>query len=306
MTTRIRLRDVASRALTAVGAPRVARWARRESLVVLTYHNIVEHPADAARGEASLHVDRASFAVHLDLLRETHDVVSLADVLSGTRPIGGRPRVLITFDDAYQGALTLGVDELVRRRIPAVFFVAPGFVDGRTFWWDELAGGYGGVMPKAVREAALVEHRGVETRIREWIGRNALPVGKPTALQRCATMRELIRAARAPGITFGAHSWSHPVLAAVDAEVLADELCRPLVWLRKSFNNVVPALAVPYGVSSPRVESEARAHGYVAVFGGRRGWVPSPITAPFMLPRENVPGGITRHGFLLRSSGVTG
>ena len=306
MTARALLKDAASRALIAVGAPRVARWARRDSLVVLTYHNIVEHASDAVRGEASLHVDRATFAEHLDLLRETHDVVSLADVLSGTRSFSDRPRALITFDDAYHGAITIGVAELVRRRMVATFFVTPGLSDGRTFWWDELAGGYGGVIPKPVRHTALVQHHGVEARVREWIGRDALRTGRPADLQRCATMRELSTAALAPGITFGAHSWSHPVLAAIDDEMLTDELCRPLAWLRESFDNSLPALAVPYGLSSPRVEAAARQHGYIVVFTGRRGWVPSPIVAPFTLPRENIAAGITQQAFLLRSSGVIG
>ena len=306
MTARPPRTAAPGRAPPAGGAPRAARGGPRDSLVVLTYHNIVERAEDAARGEATLHVDRATVAEHLDLLRETHDVVSLADVLSGARSFSDRPRALITFDDAYHGAMTIGVDELVRRRMVATFFVTPGFCDGRTFWWDELAGGYGGVMPSTVRHSALVEHRGIEVRVRAWIDRDALRTGTPSDVMRCSTARELKDAARAPGITFGAHSWSHPALSAIDSSMLADELRRPLIWLRESFDNSLPALAVPYGLSSSHVESEARRHGYIVVFTGRRGWVPSPIVAPFALPRQNVPAGIPRHSFLLRSSGVIG
>lgn len=298
------MKDAGARALTALGAARIGRWARRDALLVLTYHNIVERREDARQGEASLHLDRASFGEQLDVLRETHDVVSLAEMLNGCRWRGDRPRALITFDDAYRGAMTIGIDELAARRMVATVFVAPAFTGGRTFWWDALAAGYGGEMPEGIRQEALMKHDGYDERVREWARRTGVELGAGGDLQRCATVRELRAASRAPGIIFGAHSWSHPVLANLGAADLRHELRLPLDWLRESLDNVVPALAVPYGICSPWVECEARRSGYAAVFTGRRGWIPASSMLPFTLPRENVPAGLGRETFVLRSAGV--
>jgi peptidoglycan/xylan/chitin deacetylase (PgdA/CDA1 family) len=117
-------------------------------------------------------------------------------------------------------------------------------------------------------------------------------------------VRELQSASRAPGITFGAHSWSHRVMANLNPDDLRDELRRPLAWLHETLDNVLPALAVPYGLSSRWVECEARRCGYAAMFGGRRGWVPARSLPPFTLPRENIPAGLGRETFVLRSAGV--
>jgi peptidoglycan/xylan/chitin deacetylase (PgdA/CDA1 family) len=304
MNTRTAFKGASVRALTAVGAARFARWVRRDSLVVLTYHNIVPRSEHARQGEASLHVDRATFAEQLDVLAETHEIVGLADVLNGVRWPSGRPRALITFDDAYQGAMTIGVDELLKRRMLATVFVAPAFTAGRTFWWDAIGAGHAGTIPDDIRRAALETYDGIDDRVREWAERNCVPLGDPGPTQRCATVRELRSAALSPGITFGAHSWSHPVMANLDPDELREELRRPLSWLYATLDNVVPALAVPYGLSSPWVEFEARRLGYAAMFTGRRGWVPPTAMVPFTLPRENVPAGMGRESFVLRSAGV--
>ena len=304
MSARTTLKDAGARMLTALGAARLGRWARRDALLVLTYHNIVADREDAQHGEASLHVDRASFAEQLDLLADTHEVVGLTDVLNGCSWNSDRPRALITFDDAYHGAMTLGVDELVKRRMLATVFVAPAFTTGRTFWWDAIGAGHGGVVPDAIRREALDVHDGRDDRVRDWVQAKGIGTGAPGAAQRCATVRELRAASLAPGITFGAHSWSHPVMANLDPDELRDELRRPLDWLAKTLDNVVPALAVPYGLSSRWVESEARRVGYAAVFTGRRGWVAARSIVPFTPPRENIPAGLGRETFMLRSSGV--
>jgi peptidoglycan/xylan/chitin deacetylase (PgdA/CDA1 family) len=286
------------------GAPRIARWAQGDALFVLTYHNVVPTRDDARQGEASLHIDQATFADQLDQLCETHDVVSVADVLNGCRWRGNRPRALITFDDAYRGAVTLGVEELAKRRLEATIFVAPGLVACGGFWWDALAAPYGGEIPHSLRQSALFEYGGADERIREWVSMTGLPTRSPGLTQCCATIGELRAAARVPGITFASHSWSHPVLSGLAADALRVELGRPLRWLRETLGDVLPALAVPYGLSSRLVEREARRQGYAVVFPGTRGWIRARALLPFALPRQNVPAGLSRTAFLLRSSGL--
>lgn len=291
-------------ALAQGGAPRIARWARNDALFVLTYHNVVPTRDDAREGETSLHIDHATFAEQLDLLCETHDVVSLVDVLNGCQWRGDRPRALITFDDAYRGAVTLGVQELAKRRLEATIFVAPGLVTGRGFWWDALAARNGGEIPHSLRQSALFEYGGADERIRAWASTTGLPTREPGPTLRCATVGELREAAQVPGITFASHSWSHSVLSDLAADTLRLELGRPLRWLRDLLGTVLPALAVPYGLSSRSVEREARRQGYAVVFPGSRGWLQAHAMLPFALPRQNVPASLSRSAFMLRCSGL--
>src|SRR2546423_5455975 len=112
---RVRVKAIAERVLLASGG-RAARWRMRDRTLILAYHNVVpdEQPIF---GDRSLHLRRSDFAAQLDALRETHDVVPLPAVLLPSH--GPRPRAAITFDDAYAGAVTLGVAEVVARGLPA-------------------------------------------------------------------------------------------------------------------------------------------------------------------------------------------
>ena len=98
----------------------------RGKRLILAYHGIIpdgERPA----GERALFVSQRDFATQLDALVTDADVAPL-DRLD--EPGDGRPRVSITFDDAYAGAVTAGVSELAKRGLPATIFVVPARLDG--------------------------------------------------------------------------------------------------------------------------------------------------------------------------------
>ena len=137
------LKHLVERGLVWSGAPRAALVSHRSRTLILAYHAIV--PTDESpAGDASLHLPQAKFAAQLDALARTHDVVPLADALAPPLASTTRPRVAVTFDDAYQGAVRAGVLELVRRGMPATIFVPPGLLGGQRFWWDVLAPANGG------------------------------------------------------------------------------------------------------------------------------------------------------------------
>ena len=303
MTWRPRLKMLAERGLTLSGYPTVSRYTRRGDVLILAYHNVI--PAGMAPGgERSLHLPQAEFAAQLDLLTETHDVVSLDEALRD--PLGGRvrPQAVITFDDAYRGAVTAGVRELVERSLPATIFVAPAFLGGRSFWWDALAEPGAPGIDEAFRERALEEFQGKDEPVRRWaehVGRSHGPVGEHAT---CASEDELHVAASQPGITVGSHSWSHPNLARLDAGELRQELARTLQWLRERFQHTVPCLSYPYGRSSPAVERAALAAGYTAALRIDGGWMRGEPANRFALPRLNVPAGLSRNGFALRAAGL--
>jgi peptidoglycan/xylan/chitin deacetylase (PgdA/CDA1 family) len=119
-----------------------------------------------------------------------------------------------------------------------------------------------------------------------------------------ANEEELAHAQRNSGITFAAHTWTHPNLASINGGELRDELGRPLNWLRERFVNVIPWISYPYGLSSPDVETAAAAAGYIAGLRIDGGWMKGFPTNPFAVPRFNVSSGISSRGFGLRASGL--
>jgi peptidoglycan/xylan/chitin deacetylase (PgdA/CDA1 family) len=256
--------------------------------LVLAYHNVVQD-FEADRGDRSLHLPLSVFREQLDLLEEHCRVVPLEQIVAGVSD-AQRPTVAITFDDAYRGAVELGLPELLHRGLPATVFVAPGLLGVPVTWWDAL--GETGEGAGNERDRILSEEK----------GRHLAParVTLPSHYA-CATEGQVLDLARA-GIDLGAHTWSHPNLARLAPEDLEGELKRPLEWLRH--RNVRSAiLAYPYGITSPPVEAAAKAVGYVAAFRVQGGWISRTSDSRWSLPRFNVPAGLSRAGFRLRLGG---
>jgi peptidoglycan/xylan/chitin deacetylase (PgdA/CDA1 family) len=271
------------------------------NVVVLAYHNIV--PAgEVVAGDRPLHLPQRMFADQLDALLRTHEVIPLGSLFDPVRAEGARPRAVITFDDAYRGAMTAGVEELARRGLPATVFVAPAFVGRDTpFWWDSFSGPRG--LDPAFRQHALAALHGDDQRVRTWArdrGREEMQVASHAL---CAGEEEIRAAVRTAGITLGAHTWSHVNLAAVGAGAHHSELVLPLAWLRERFDSVVSWLAYPYGLAGPAAREAAFQAGYVGALRVDGGWVPSHVRDPYDLPRLDVSSGISLEGFRLRASG---
>ncbi|GEM_PF-282049 len=298
-------RAVAEAGLVWSGVTRLGLHLRRGQTLVLAYHNVVPDDAPPA-GDRSLHLRRTGFARQLDLLTDCCDVVPLATAL-GPSPAGGRPRVAITFDDAYRGALTLAASELAARRLPATMFVPPGLLGADAFWWDVLAGTHG--LAPEVRDRALGTHRGdgdaiVASAIRE----GQVPRDRSIpATHRPGTEAELASWASTPGLTVGSHTWRHPNLTRIPAETLARELVDPLAWLGQRVpGSMLPWITYPYGLCSATVASAARQAGYEGALLVSGGWISRRGADPFRVPRLNVPASLSLRGFRLRLAGLVG
>jgi peptidoglycan/xylan/chitin deacetylase (PgdA/CDA1 family) len=303
VTVRSLAKPAAERLILLSGVPALWRLRLRADVLILAYHNIV--PDDAGPcGDTSLHLKRSRFAAQLELLCRTHDVVPLRDALGADRRPRGRPWAAITFDDAYRGALTLGAAELARRGLPATVFVAPRFVGGAAFWWDQV------VLPKdpraraRFRRHALTDCAGREDAVRDLATQYRLGEQDVPAYARCASESEIGHAVASGRLDLGSHSWSHPNLAALSASEVAEELARPLQWLRERFDSVVPLLAYPYGQLSDDVAQGAARAGYTGALLITGGWLRRDRTDPMRVPRVDVPAELSAAGFALRASGL--
>jgi peptidoglycan/xylan/chitin deacetylase (PgdA/CDA1 family) len=283
---------------------RLPRWVRARNpgrTAILAYHNVVP---DGSRpvGDRSLHLPLERFREHLDWLAEHVDVVGL-DALDAPAP-SPRPRAAVTFDDAYRGAVTLGVPEVAARGLPCTVFVCPGRLDGDTFWWDRLAGPEG--LAEELRHRVLQELEGRDERVARELD------GAPSDLPdeyRTAGLDELLAT---PGqASFASHTWSHPNLTRLSAEAMDDELRRPRTWLVETFRERALAdhLSFPYGLWNEAVARAAASAGYrwlYRVEGGLLHQQPDTEAALTPRPRINVPAGMSLEGFELRVSGLLG
>jgi peptidoglycan/xylan/chitin deacetylase (PgdA/CDA1 family) len=237
----------------------------------------------------------------LDVLGELVEVVPLDELDEPSV----RPRASVTFDDAYQGALAIGVPEIVKRGMPVTIFVAPGRLDRQSFWWDSIAN-LQGTFDEEMRRVALTKFRGIDTQVRAWIAAaglsscNCLP-----DYARTATEKELQAALALPGVTVGSHSWSHPNLTSLNQSDLLHELETSYNWLKKQFGlKMIPWLAYPYGLHSSATARAAAAVGYSAALAISGGWHSPAESSRFARPRLNVPAGVSVAGFKARLLGT--
>lgn len=304
------------RALVASGAASVARGRQAPSTAILAYHGVVPE-GERAAGDAGLHIPRARFAAHLDRLTESHDVVALTEVFrpasadgrSGAPGRGRRrPRCVLTFDDAYLGALTAGMEEVRRRGLTATVFVSPGLLGCEGFWWDRLAPPGEGALDADLREHALGPLGGRQEEVLAWARREGLPLAELPAWARPASEERLDAEVAKGGVTLGAHMWSHPNMAGAEGETLRRELAHTTTWLDARPEVSIPWLAYPYGLHDPASVELARGavEGALRIRGGlaeRRGRV---VEDRYRVPRINVPTGLSADGLTLRMAGIGG
>jgi len=300
----MRLRSILKRSLELVGAHggfgSLGRFGRRRDVIVLAYHNVVADEA-IIRGDASLHIRERDFRRQVEGLVRTHDIVPLSSIFEASERRSGRPRAVITFDDAYLGAVTRGVHVLAEVGAPGTIFVAPKLLGGNT-WWDLLASPSDGAVAPSTRDQCLVQFRGDGETILSHLDARVRPLDYD---MRIASETELADAASHAGISIGSHTWSHPNLRTLDRSQIDQELRRSVSWLRDRYASFVPWLAYPYGLYNAGVEEAAREAGFDGALRVDGGWFRS--SAPqnrFAVPRINIPSSASFEGFRLHIDGI--
>jgi peptidoglycan/xylan/chitin deacetylase (PgdA/CDA1 family) len=295
------LKHLAEGVLVRSGAERLVRRTRRGRTLVLGYHNVLPH-GDPISGDKNLHLPQKEFSLQLDIIAQTHDVIPIESI-GRVLPAGTRPRVVITFDDAYAGALTAGLEELTKRGMPATYFVAPGLIDSVS-WWDTLAERTNGAISGDTRKQVLETLGGNADSVLRWANSTFPASDSSRSLPRIGTMAQLTHAGSRPGVTLASHSWSHANLCALPKAELEAELSRSDQWLRSRFSCVVPWLSYPYGLYNEPVKAAAASARYLGALRIDGGWLDPSVSLPsYALPRLNIPSGLSLNGFRLRLAG---
>lgn len=302
MTVRHAAKRIVERVALLARIDAAARRRLRGRTLVLAYHNIVPDGQPLV-GDASLHLPQREFARQLDCLTQTHRIIGLHDI--GLPDATERcPCAVITFDDAYEGAISSGLEELAQRGLPCTVFVAPGLLGGTT-WWDALATPGEGGVPARIRAHALGPLAGRAADILRWAAASGIAIRDASTLPRIATETQLLAAASRHEVGWAAHSWSHPNLAALSSLELEREMSETRAWLEARFARAHPWFAYPYGAFSPPVERAAAAASYLGAFRVDGGYLPELARRrPHALERYNVPAGLSLDGFALRLAGI--
>lgn len=270
--------------------------------LILAYHNIVVE-RDQPQGDASLHLPVDAFDRQLRRIAQEADVVPLGTLLDERFRRGPeslsvkRSRlVAITFDDAYAGALRLGLTCCSANRMAATVFVTPGLL-GTVPPWDLLADQ--GEWTASRRQRFLWEEDG-----RSPLSSPPLARDVPEALS-IATEAELMASFTDDRHTVGNHTFDHANLGALDLRAATDQLARAHAWLGSRFSaRYLPVVTYPYGIPPRDPKSTLSAASLSAGLAVTGGWMGGAAQIdPLSVPRWNVPAGISDRGFRLRMRG---
>lgn len=279
-------------------------------VLLLSYHRVVaDFAAEKDRSLYTLNIAQDTFRKHLEVLQQSHDIVSLDDalaVLNGSRQ-STRDVAVITFDDGYRDVYTHAFPVMRDMRVPGVVYVPSAFIGtDRVLGHDRLYLALKRMQERGISAMAV----GVGGQGERWLI-DAL-AGEPTAnvalerlisryptpplLELASTLEdrlglgsekfadgqlpmtwEMLREMDASGVITGAHTAEHTVLTNARLADARREIAQCRAVLEKGMKKPVRHFAYCNGYYSAGVAQALRAEGFV-----------SAVTTEDM---PNVPGG---------------
>jgi peptidoglycan/xylan/chitin deacetylase (PgdA/CDA1 family) len=230
----------------------------------------------------------------MEFLRQNANPLSLQElILSLKNGKISRRAVVITFDDGYADNLYHAKPVLEQYEIPASVFVTVDYL-GREFWWDELASILitPESLPKTLKLYAngqtlqwtlnvgndtnmreqlilslyrLLQQSAPEERqksileIQDWAGG---PASGDLNSKRALKTSEIIELAKGGPIEIGAHTMSHPLLAALPAETQQFEIKQSKLHLEEVLGKSVASFSYPNGSFSRETANIVRNSGF--------------------------------------------
>lgn len=243
-----RVRGLALRLLDLASAP-IRHAVGRSRCAILVYHS----------------VSPPRFEAHVRRLRKLYNIVPYEQLVDAIerRDWSGMPSrpLVIHFDDGLREFAELE-PVLRRHRVPVVQFLLAEFVGTRRHgWWTTLERRQVNQLkrvPDRLR-LALLEERSGWTPTREYPERQFLSLDEVERL-------------RAAGVTFGAHTLTHPQLEHCDEETAWREIAEGRSRLESLLGAPVEHFAYPSGGYSEEVVTLVRRAGFRSARTMDRGW----------------------------------
>lgn len=250
-----------------------ARWAfnllspadASARLTVLIYHRVLAERDPLFPGEP----DVKRFDTQMLWIREWFNVLPLAEGIERLRA-GRLPAraAAITFDDGYADNCTIALPILQRVGLPATFFVASGYLNGGRMWNDAIIdvireaqgsdidltsmglGRYSIDSIEKRREALnsiLGKLKHFEPDLRGKTANELAEKFKSYPSKDLMLTSDQVRTLANSGMTIGAHTVKHPILACVDEKTAFAEMSEGKRQLESIIGREVTLFAYPNG-----------------------------------------------------------
>lgn len=308
----------------AIALTRADRWSRNVAQglgVILTLHHVRPARSERFQPNRLLEITPGFLDETLGLIKaEGYDIVSLDEALarlSGYRP--GRFFVALTFDDGYRDNLEHAWPVLAKHDAPWTLFITTGFVDRTArLWWLELeeairalprfsltlpGGGFEARTASDAEKQLAFEQlywrlrQLPEAALLDAISGLAAQAGidAPALVEReCLPWETLRSLSGAPGVTIGAHTLSHPMLAKHDEAFARREIVAGKARLEAELGAPIRHFAYPVGdptSAGPREFALAAEAGFEAAVTTRPGHLFAPHARHLQaLPRVSLNG----------------
>lgn len=304
----------------AIAASRADLWlgplARGRGLI-LTFHHVRPGAPGAYAPNALLAITPDFLDRTLAMVRRRGFEIIGLDALPERLAGGGRPFVVLTFDDGYRDNAAHAAPILRRHGAPWTLFVTSDFADGRgRLWWLELEVAIGRLDRVRVPEAGLdlpardaagkssafeavyrALRAGPEERLLAVIADLCAQAGFAPgrmAGDLCLGWSDLRDLGRDPLVTFGAHTIGHPMLAKHGAAAARREIGEGRARIAAELGRPVTHLSYPVGdptSAGPRDFALARELGFATAVTTRPGHLFGPHADHLhALPRVSVNG----------------
>jgi peptidoglycan/xylan/chitin deacetylase (PgdA/CDA1 family) len=234
-------------------------------LLIINYHRVLSEPEPLRENE----ITAADFAMQIAVLARFFHVMPLSYAVTALRE-GTIPRraIAITFDDGYADNVTVALPLLLRAGVPATFFITTGFLDGGRMWNDSITDiiavargasldlrpldlGILDISSVAARKQTLAtvlaqwkylspEER--DRKVSELVSLARVTL-RPSTMMSTEQVRELAGA----GMSIGAHTLKHPILARLPSEEARHEIATSKRELERITGREVAGFAYPNG-----------------------------------------------------------
>lgn len=282
------MRTAVKRLLFRLGLARALHRVRNRGVLTVAMFHRVLPPEDPrfAGANPTYTVSLADFERCLDLFSQLYSVVDLEAVERAAAGAALPPcPLLITFDDGWSDNLDHALPALRERGMPAVLFVASGFIgDPRGFWQERVFDAIATRQGAEKADARIAALAALDPARRS----AALDTLEERPLPRCMADAAELATLQASSVAIGGHGHSHtPLTEATDAAA-EFRSCRAALATH-GLGGPRPSFSFPHGRCDERLVIMAREAGFGLCFTSTPELTPpGAITAPRGIGRISI------------------
>jgi peptidoglycan/xylan/chitin deacetylase (PgdA/CDA1 family) len=271
------------------------------------------------------------FEQEIRYLSHKYHIISLDDLVTYSDKLKTLPpkTAVVTFDDGYKDTYRNAYPILKKYRIPATVFLTTGHIGtGKLFWWDKVGYviwktesntidlGELGIHHLNSASSRLQMSNTVITTLKQFSIKkrdeliNGMVVSNgvdipPNLGEKLILSWDEIKEMSKNGISFGAHTVSHPILSRLSLEAASKEILDSKKHIEKELGQEVTTFCYPNGEPgdfSGDIEGILKSNGFKCAITLSPAAFVSPTSRIYELPR--IPGTTSFDKFKLVTSGL--